>query len=124
MSDEDRDYVPKTQAERHALSWALILNVALSAALATAGLLADSSALIVMLLIVAAGVVADVVRRFIAGPEPMGPVIMGMAIIAATVNVLCLRLLRSSNRDGAQKAGANAGFDEGGSVSRRRARRP
>lgn len=134
MSDDDRDYAPKTHAERRALSWALGLNVALASALLTAGLIADSSALIanaldnasdaavyaislfavthgqrwkiraarvsgVMLLIVAGGVVADVVRRFIEGPEPVGPVIMGMAILAAGVNLLCLRLLRASRKD-------------------------
>ena len=134
MSDDDLDYVPRTQAERHALVWALILNVGLASALATAGLVADSSALIanaldnasdaavygislfavshgkrwkiraarvsgVMLLVVAAGVIADVVRRFIEGPEPVGPVIIGMAIVAAVVNLLCLRLLRASRKD-------------------------
>ena len=46
MSDDELDYVPKTQAERHALLWALILNVGLATALAIAGLIANSSALL------------------------------------------------------------------------------
>ena len=134
MSDDDLDYVPKTQKERHALLWALILNVGLATALATAGVVANSSALLanaldnasdaavygislfavthgvrwkvraaqlsgVMLLIVAAAVIVDVVRRFIEGPEPVGPIIMGMALVAAVVNLLCLRLLRGSRND-------------------------
>lgn len=134
MSDDELDYVPRTRAERHALLWALILNVGLATALAIAGLIANSSALLanaidnasdaavygislfavthgvrwkiraargsgVMLLIVAAAVIVDVVRRFIEGPEPVGPVIIGMALVAAGVNLLCLRLLRASRKD-------------------------
>ena len=52
-----------------------------------------------MLLIVAAAVIVDVVRRFMEGPEPVGPVIIGMALVAAGVNLLCLRLLRASRKD-------------------------
>ena len=134
MSDDDLDYVPKTHAERRALTWALVLNLALSAALVTAGLMADSSALVanaldnasdaavyaislfavthgqrwkiraatasgVMLLIVAAGVLLDVARRFIEGPEPAGPIIIGMSVVAAAVNILCLRLLHANRKD-------------------------
>jgi cobalt-zinc-cadmium efflux system protein len=52
-----------------------------------------------MLLEFAAGVLADVVRRFIVGAEPVGPIMMVMAVIAAIVNILCLKLLRSHRED-------------------------
>lgn len=53
----------------------------------------------VMLLIVAAVVIVDVVRRFITGAVPTGLAIMAMALVAAVVNVYCLRLL-SAHRAG------------------------
>ena len=46
-----------------------------------------------LLLIFAVGVLLDTIRRFIAGSEPIGPMMMGMAVIAAVVNLLCLKLL-------------------------------
>ncbi len=48
----------------------------------------------VMLLIFGVGVVADAVRRFIEGSEPGGLAMMGMAAIAAVVNLISLRLLK------------------------------
>jgi cobalt-zinc-cadmium efflux system protein len=47
----------------------------------------------VLLLIFALGVLGDTVRRFVTGSEPMGFMMMAMAVIAAAVNLLCLRLL-------------------------------
>lgn len=47
----------------------------------------------VLLLIFALGVLGDTVRRFVTGSEPIGFMMMAMAVIAAAVNLLCLRLL-------------------------------
>lgn len=121
-------------AQRRTLLRVLLLNVALTAGLLTAGLWGDSSALLanaldngsdaavygisylavarsrrwkaaaatvsgVLLLLLSLGVVADVVRRFAMGAEPLGPVMVGMAVVAAAVNALCLRLLAADRRD-------------------------
>ncbi|MDP3801989.1 cation transporter [Brevundimonas sp.] len=48
----------------------------------------------VLLLIFAAGVIADVVRRWLTGAEPLGPTMMVMAVVAAGVNLWCLLLLK------------------------------
>ena len=54
----------------------------------------------VMLLLLAVGVLADAVRRYLTGSEPLGPTMIGMALVAAAVNALCLWLLnRVRNRD-------------------------
>ena len=50
----------------------------------------------VMLLVLCAAVLADVARRFLGGAEPVSVVIVGMAIVAAIVNIACLRLLRGA----------------------------
>jgi Co/Zn/Cd efflux system component len=42
----------------------------------------------------AAGVVADAVHRFMAGSEPIGSMMMVMALTAAVVNLICLKLLQ------------------------------
>ena len=47
----------------------------------------------VLLLIFAVGVLGDAIHRFITGSEPIGPTMMAMAVIAAVINLLCLRLL-------------------------------
>ena len=47
----------------------------------------------VLLLIFALGVLGDTVRRFVTGSEPIGPTMITAAVIAAAVNLLCLRLL-------------------------------
>ena len=52
----------------------------------------------VMLLVLCAGVLADVARRFIQGAEPVSAVIIVMTVIAGIVNVVCLKLLRGSRR--------------------------
>ena len=49
----------------------------------------------VMLLLFAIGVLIDVGRRFVEGSEPMGPLMMAMALIAAVVNWVCLRKLQA-----------------------------
>ena len=52
----------------------------------------------VMLLLFAAGVLLDVYRRYQVGTEPIGPAMMGMALLAAGINIWCIKLLRK-NRD-------------------------
>lgn len=52
----------------------------------------------VMLLGVALGVMADVIRRVVGDPQPVGSAIMVMAIVAAIVNMVCLRLLSAIAR--------------------------
>lgn len=52
----------------------------------------------VMLLVLAAGVTADSVRRFLTGSEPLGLVMIAMAFIAAAINALCIKLLRRHQR--------------------------
>ena len=49
----------------------------------------------VMLLILCAGVVADVIRRFMVGAEPAGNVMIMMTLMAAAVNAVSLRVLRN-----------------------------
>lgn len=48
----------------------------------------------VLLILFAAGVLADVLRRWLTGAEPLGPTMMVMALLAAGVNLWCLLLLR------------------------------
>ena len=47
-----------------------------------------------MLLLFAAGVLVDGVRRVITGTEPIGPTMMALALAAAVVNLICLQLIR------------------------------
>ncbi|WP_447728264.1 cation transporter [Sphingomonas koreensis] len=47
-----------------------------------------------MLLLFAIGVLIDVGRRFVEGSEPVGPMMMAMAAVAAVVNWVCLRRLQ------------------------------
>ena len=53
----------------------------------------------IMLLIFAAGVLLDVGRRWIVGTEPVGWTMMGLAVIAAVVNLICLMLIRRQGSD-------------------------
>lgn len=54
----------------------------------------------VLLLLLAAGVLADAVRRYLTGSDPIGPTMIAMALVAAIINGLCLWLLnRVRNRD-------------------------
>ena len=52
----------------------------------------------VALLIVAAGVFIEALRRFFGEPEPAGLLIIAMSIVAAGINILCLRLLLAHRR--------------------------
>jgi len=53
----------------------------------------------VMLLIFAGVILVDVVRRMIVGVEPMGWTMMGLAVVAAVVNLICLELIRRQKSD-------------------------
>lgn len=53
----------------------------------------------VLLLLFAAGVLADVLRRWLTGAEPLAPAMMAMALVAAAVNLWCLVLLRKVKID-------------------------
>lgn len=46
-----------------------------------------------VLLVFAVGIVIDAVRRYYAGSEPLGPLMITMALIAAVVNIVCVWLL-------------------------------
>lgn len=48
----------------------------------------------ILLLLFAAGVLVDTVRRYLTGSEPLGPTMIGMALIGAVVNGVCLWLLK------------------------------
>lgn len=47
----------------------------------------------VLLLIFTVGILADAIRRFITGSEPIGLTMMIMAVIAAIINLVCIKLL-------------------------------
>lgn len=51
-----------------------------------------------LLLVFAGLVLADALRRWLTGAAPIGPTMIVMALIAAGVNLLCLRLLRPLKR--------------------------
>lgn len=53
----------------------------------------------VLLLIFAGMVLADVVRRWMYGVEPLGPVMIGLALVAGAINLWCLVLLRRLRSD-------------------------
>lgn len=53
----------------------------------------------IMLLIFAAGVLLAVGRRWIVGTEPVGWTMMGLAVISAVVNLICLVLLKRQDGD-------------------------
>ena len=54
----------------------------------------------IMLLLFAGGVVVDAIRRYFAGSEPIGAMMMTMASVAAVVNLLSLYLLKKlENKD-------------------------
>lgn len=53
----------------------------------------------VLLLIFAAGVLIDAGRRWWVGTEPIGWTMMGLAVIAAVVNLICLILIRRRHSD-------------------------
>lgn len=49
----------------------------------------------IMLLVFAAGVIIDAIRRFVDGSDPAGMMMLAMAAVAAVVNLVCLRLLQN-----------------------------
>jgi len=51
-----------------------------------------------MLLLLSAGVLVDVARRFISGAEPISSIMITMTAVAATMNIICLGLLRRLRR--------------------------
>ena len=53
----------------------------------------------ILLLIFAGRVLADVVRRWMYGAEPLGPVMIGLALVAGAINLWCLVLLRRLRSD-------------------------
>ena len=53
----------------------------------------------ILLLIFAGMVLADVVRRWMYGAEPLGPVMIGLALVAGAINLWCLVLLRRLRSD-------------------------
>jgi Co/Zn/Cd efflux system component len=46
-----------------------------------------------LLLILAIGIAVDAVRRYYSGSEPLGPLMISMALVAAIVNGICIWLL-------------------------------
>ena len=67
----------------------------------------------VMLLIFAAGVMADAVQRYLNGSTPGGALMIGMAIVAAVVNLWCLRLLNKlKNKDVNLRAATTFSFND------------
>lgn len=53
----------------------------------------------VMLLVLSATVIADVVRRFVAGAEPVSLIMIVMTVAAVTINAASLRVLRRLDRE-------------------------
>lgn len=67
----------------------------------------------IMLLVFAAGVIADAVRRFVEGSEPGGFMMLAMAAVAAVVNLICLRMLqRTENKDVSMRAATTFSFND------------
>ena len=67
----------------------------------------------VMLLVFAAGVIADAVRRFLEGSEPGGFMMLAMAAVAAVVNLICLRMLqRTEDKDVSMRAATTFSFND------------
>ena len=67
----------------------------------------------IMLLVFAAGVVLDAGRRFLTGSDPIGTMMMVMALVAAAVNLLSLRLLnRLKGKDVNLRAATTFSFND------------
>lgn len=67
----------------------------------------------VMLLIFAVGVMADAVQRYLNGSSPGGALMIGMAVVAAVVNLWCLRLLNKlKNKDVNLRAATTFSFND------------
>lgn len=75
----------------------------------------------VTLLLFAIAVVIDVVRRWMYGAEPIGPIMIGLAVVAASINLWCLILLRrvqstDVNMKAAETFSLNDFFSNGGVI--------
>lgn len=67
----------------------------------------------ITLLLFAAGILADAVRRSFMGSEPLGPAIMVMGAISAVLNALCLWLLvRLRHKDVNLRAATTFSFND------------
>lgn len=53
----------------------------------------------VLLLLFAGGVLFDAWRRYTTGAEPVGPMMIGLGVVSAAINLLCVRLLRGVTTD-------------------------
>lgn len=53
----------------------------------------------IMLFLFGAGVLIEAGRRYFIGSEPIGTTMMGMAVVAAAVNLICLILLKRLRQD-------------------------
>lgn len=66
-----------------------------------------------MLLIFAVGVMVDAVQRYLNGSAPGGALMIGMAIVAAGVNLWCLHLLNKlKNKDVNLRAATTFSFND------------
>ena len=67
----------------------------------------------IMLLVFAAGVIADAVRRFLEGSDPGGFLMLAMAAVAAVVNLICLQMLqRTKEKDVSMRAATTFSFND------------
>ena len=53
----------------------------------------------ILLLLLAVGVVLEVISRFTSGAEPIGGAMIAMSIVAVVINAWCLRLLAAVRKD-------------------------
>lgn len=53
----------------------------------------------VMLLVLSASVIADVVRRFVVGTEPVSLIMIAMTVVAVAINLASLRVLSGLDRE-------------------------
>ena len=66
-----------------------------------------------MLLLFAVGVMADAVQRYLNGSTPGGALMIGIAIVAAVVNLWCLHLLNKlKNKDVNLRAATTFSFND------------
>lgn len=67
----------------------------------------------IILLMFAAGVIFDAVRRFVEGSDPGGFMMLAMAAGAAVVNLICLRMLqRTKEKDVSMRAATTFSFND------------
>jgi cobalt-zinc-cadmium efflux system protein len=67
----------------------------------------------IMLLVFAAGVIFDAVRRFVEGSDPGGFMMLAMAAVAAVVNLICLRMLqRTKEKNVSMRAATTFSFND------------